>query len=315
MWVAIALAMAMSSTTTAPVPMGLERIDIDNVLGAALPELQACRRSGAAGAVVFDLLVNDAGVVSDVVRVATGSSSRGLDDVAACARPQLAWLRFAAPAGTDRIAVRARIDVGVDEMTVRTTTLATSHGELVRQHLPIEIERTSRTLRRPLRACHARTGARIGVAFTLDDAGRATDVDVTDATGTAGAVDGSCVRSVVEATPWPHVGAARISTVLLDERNEPTSDAVFAEQMRRLTTCYGEALTRNSRLVGTLTLRIVIAGDGVVVEVDALDPAPGVVALVEPSMVACAVGAVRQSVFPPSTGGLTTVTYSAVFRR
>jgi hypothetical protein len=415
----LVLAVALSSSMEVLAPIGLERAEVDSVLQAALPELQRCNGAGAAGTVVFDLSVNDAGVVSEVARERRFFSSTHLDGVAACLSTQLAWLRFgpsapefpAAP-GPVGMEVRVRVDVGV-EMAVRTTTFATSSGPtvvfdpqgvapgvvqavamqntalldcyrralhedpqaagvLVVQHtvdgdgviideallptsamriarvplfstcvravlrtlpypeqativaLPLafqrppslsDLEQTTRTLRRPLRACHVRPGARIGVAFTVDDTGRATTVDLTTpADAVLNDVDATCVRSVVEATSWPHFGAARISTVLLDERLEPTIDAVFAEQMTRLMTCYGDALSRDSRLAGTLTLRIVADADGLVVDVDGLDPAPGVLALTEPSMFACAVRNVRKTVFPPGNGR-TTVTYSAEFKR
>jgi hypothetical protein len=408
----LVLAVAVSSSTQVPAPIGLERADVDEVLRAALPELQRCNGAGAAGTVVFDLSVNDAGVVSDVVREQRFFASAHLDGVAACLSTQLAWLRFPAAPGPVGMEVRVSIDVGA-EMTARATTFATSTGPTVTldphdvapvvveavaaqntalldcyrralredpqaagtfsvQHtvdgdgsviddrllptsslrlarVPLfstcaravlrslphpeeastmalhlafqrppsltELEQTTRTLRRPLRACHVRPGARLGVAFTLDDTGRATTVDLTTpADAVLNDVDATCVRSVVEATSWPNAGAARISTVLLDERLEPTIDAVFAEQMARLMKCYGEALSRDSRQAGTLTLRIVADADGCVVEVDALDPAPGVLALTEPSMLACAVRNVRKTVFPPGDG-LTTVTYSAEFKR
>jgi hypothetical protein len=357
----------------------VDRAAIDDVLQSAQPTLQACGSTPAT--LTFDLFVNDAGVVDDVVAPAT-------DPVTTCLRTQLAWLRFSAP-GTPVI-VRTVVDVG-PVSSARANAIVAPFGPPVRldtQDLPEEIvevverqnaalapcfaaannvrgdggvardtgldratqlaacvrrvlrrevgeqaaeltlnfsfdervplaefERTSRRLRRPLRACHVRKGARLAVTFTVDDAGRAADTDVAHDSGAVGdGFDADCVRAVVERTPWPG-GAARISLPLLDEGVEPTVDAVFAEQMTRLMPCYGEALSRNSRLAGTLTLGIIVDADGLVVDVEVLPSPATAVPMVDAAMVTCAVAAVHQTVFPPSEHARTRVVYSATFRR
>lgn len=372
----IALIAAVSlSTPGLPI---VDRAAIDDVLQSAQPTFQAC--SSTPATLTFDLFVNDAGVIDDVVAPAT-------DPVTACLRTQLTWLRFSAP-GTPVI-VRAVVDVpvasarastivaplgpavrletrdlpeevvevvdrqsaglapcfaaaniGVDgrgarDALDRATPLAACVRRVLRPELGkqaaeltlnfnfsidervrfAEVERTSRRLRRPLRACHVRKGARLAVTFTIDDAGRAADTDVVHDPGAVGdGFDPNCVREVVERTPWPP-GAARISLPLLDEGLEPTVDAVFAEQMTRLMPCYGEALSRNSRLAGTLTLGIVVDADGLVVDVEVLPSPATAVPMVDAAMVTCAVAAVHKTVFPPSEHARTRVVYSATFRR
>jgi hypothetical protein len=138
----IVLAVAVSSSMQVRAPIGLERAEVESVLRAALPELERCNGEGAAGTAVFDVSVNDAGVVSEI-RDAFLSSSPTFDDVATCVSARLAALRFPTPRGQVDVSLRATVHVSVHEMRVHATAIIASQRRptvvLDRQGVPATI--------------------------------------------------------------------------------------------------------------------------------------------------------------------------------